>query len=98
MVDKTEKRSSVIPFELALEASANAPFIYFEKIPNFGFNHGIVNITLEALRYTAQEGNVVTDRVIVAHLRTNAQGLASLKNAIEGIQLLAQKTEPGRPN
>ena len=31
-------------------ASANAPFIYFDGVPNFGFNFGVANIPLEALR------------------------------------------------
>jgi hypothetical protein len=96
MADKPDMPTPIIP--LALEASANAPFIYFEGTSNFGCNGGVANITLEALRFTAQEGKIATDRVVVAHLRTNAEGLESLKNAIKGIELLAQKTEPGRPN
>jgi hypothetical protein len=81
-------------------ASANAPFIYFDGVPNFGFNFGVANISLEALRFTAVPGttNVVTDRVTVAHLRMSTEGLRQLKSAIEGIELLAKPTADGKKN
>ena len=48
--------------------SANAPFIYFDGGPNFGFNFGVADISLESLRFTAVPGtiNLVTDRGTVA--------------------------------
>jgi hypothetical protein len=74
-------------------ASANAPFIYFDGTPTFGFNEGIANITLEALRYVHANGKVVSDKVIVAHLRTSVSGMMPLKAAIEGVVLLTQPVE-----
>ena len=34
------------------EGSAPAPLIYFDIVPNFGFNVGVANLTLEAVRFT----------------------------------------------
>ena len=55
--------------EISALASANAPFLYFDGAPNFGLHNGIVNITLEAIRFSAVDHEIVPDRVIVAHLR-----------------------------
>jgi hypothetical protein len=74
-------------------ASANAPFIYFDGAPTFGFKEGIANITLEALRYVHANGKVISDKVIVAHLRMSLPGMLRLKSAIEGALLLAQPVE-----
>jgi hypothetical protein len=81
-------------------ASANAPFIYFDGAPNFGFNGGIANITIEAIRFNPVAGTtrVLADRVIVAHLRMGLDALRSLKGAIEGIELLAQPVPEGEKN
>jgi hypothetical protein len=74
------------------EASALAPFIYFDLVPNFGFNGGIANLTLEAVRFTMETpGKVSGGRVAVAHLRTSLEGLRQLKAAIEGIESIMQR-------
>jgi hypothetical protein len=73
--------------------SANAPFIYFDGAPTFGFNEGIGNITLEALRNIHAGGKLVSDKVIVAHLRMSLPAMLRLKSAIEGALLLAQPVE-----
>jgi hypothetical protein len=72
-------------------ASANAPFIYFDGVPNYGFNGQIGNLTLEVIRFTAVPGtpNPQVDRVSVAHLRMTLPALRSLKAAIEGIEKMA---------
>jgi hypothetical protein len=55
----------------ATETSAPTPFIYFDIVPNFGFNVGVANLTLEAVRFTMPvPGNITGERVAVAHLRT----------------------------
>ena len=73
------------------EASALAPFIYFDIVPNFGFNVGIANLTLEAVRFTMESpGKVSGGGVAVAHLRTSIEGLLQLKAAIEGIESIIQ--------
>jgi hypothetical protein len=72
------------------EASAPAPFIYFDIVPNFGFNVGVANLTLETMRFTMPvPGNITGERVAVAHLRTSVEGLRQLKAAIEGIEAMA---------
>jgi hypothetical protein len=71
-------------------ASAHAPFLYFDGAPTFGHNHGIINITLEALRYMSVANKPTRDRVIVAHLRMSIPAALSLKAAIEGALLLAR--------
>ena len=79
----------------AAEASAPAPFIYFDIVPNFGFNVGVANLTLETVRFTMPApGKVTGERVAVAHLRTSIEGLRQLKAAIEGIEAIIQ----GAPN
>jgi hypothetical protein len=72
-------------------ASAGAPFIYFDGVPNYGLNGQIANLTLEVIRFTAVSGtpNPQIDRVSVAHLRMTLPALRSLKVAIEGIEKMA---------
>ena len=70
-------------------ASANAPFIYFDGSPNFGTHDGVLNISLEAIRYTPVDGDIMTDRVVVAHLRMGMKAAQSLKLALEKVILLA---------
>jgi hypothetical protein len=92
MSDHPTEQPPVRSNRLALSesGSAHAPFLYFEDAPTFGHLNGIIRITLEATRLcTSQQGEVVQDRVVVAHLRMNMQAALSLKAAIEGVLLLA---------
>lgn len=74
------------------EASALAPFIYFDLVPNSGINNGVASLTLEAVRFMAEcPGKVSAGRVTVAHVRTSIEGLRQLKAAIEIIELSIQK-------
>lgn len=78
--------------EVSALASATAPFLYFEVARNYGFRDGVANITLEAHRHISVSDNqVLTDRVIVAHLRMSYSALQTLKAAINGIELLVAK-------
>lgn len=70
-------------------ASAHAPFLYFDIATNFGFNNGIVNVTLETVRYMSAGQKVALDRVVVAHLRMSIPAVRSLKAAVDGALLLA---------
>ena len=76
-------------------ASANTPFIYFEGAPFFGYLNGVGKIAIEATRQIAagRDGTVQFDRVLVAHLVGNLPALKTLKNAIDGVILLAERTE-----
>jgi hypothetical protein len=98
MPDEPAVSSPIPQIPLSKLGSVIAPIIYFEGAPNFGFNEGIANITLEALVYTSVNGAIITERQTIAHLRTSAQGLARLKSAIEGIELLAKPAPEGRAN
>ena len=83
----------------ASETSAPAPFIYFDLVPNFGFNVGVANLTLEVMRFTmAAVGKVDGERVAVAHLRTSIEGLRQLRAAIEGIEAIIQRPADSEKN
>ena len=83
---------------LSALASARAPFLYFDSVPNYGFNAGVANLSLEAVRFTASPTGqgVLADRVTVAHLRMSLDAVRALKVAIEGIELLAAPAPGGK--
>ena len=67
-----------------------APFLFFDSCSNFGFRDGICNMTLEAMRFTAHDNLVSTERVQVAHLRMGLRAAYALKEAIDKVLLMAQ--------
>lgn len=72
-------------------ASANAPFIYFDNAPNYGVNHGVMNITLEAARFQpGGQAGVLMDRVLVGHLRMSLPAAENLRAAITAALALVQ--------
>jgi hypothetical protein len=73
MPDEPAVSPPIPQIPLSAIGSAVAPVIYFEGAPNFGFNEGVANITLEALVYTSVNGAIITERQTVAHLRMSAQ-------------------------
>lgn len=90
--DAKPLRAATLP-PLSPLGSAMAPIVYFDAAPNFGFNNGIANITLEALIHVHDGEKVSTSRQVVLHLRANANGLASLKSAIQGIEFLVKPSD-----
>jgi hypothetical protein len=90
MDDEKSREASALP--LSLLGSANAPILYFDGAPTFGFDGAIGNITLEAVVHISTEDRIATERRVVAHLRMGVKGLASLKKAIEVIELMASPT------
>jgi hypothetical protein len=75
---------------------ATAPIIYFDMAPNFGCNHGIVNVTLSVSRCLAtDDGGVARDVVAVAHLRGSINAAMSLRKAIDDALLLGRPTGDG---
>ena len=73
-------------------ASSNAPIIFFDNSPNFGYYNGIAHITLTAMRFLpTSDAKATQDQVIVAHLRMNMMALKGLKAAIEGIEKIIEK-------
>ena len=85
MADEPAAPSPVPP--LAEISSAMAPIIFFEAAPNFGFNHGICSIALEAVTHVFTGTEVRSERRVVAHLRMSPQGLGNLKSAIVGLDV-----------
>jgi hypothetical protein len=72
---------------LAEISSAMAPIIYFESAPNFGTGGGICSIALEAMTYVSVDNAIRIERRVVAHLRMTPAGFASLRQAVNGIEL-----------
>ena len=95
-----EPQAAPAVLEVAEAASALAPFIYFEEVPTFGHMNGIIRLTLDAIRiYPGAAPNTVkTDRVLVAHLRTNLLGARMLRDALDAALLMASPTETGSRN
>jgi hypothetical protein len=79
-------------------ASAAAPFIYFDGVPNYGFRDGIATMTLEALRHSSVNGQILTDRIVVGHVRISLRALHSLKMAIQAIELMISPPPEGEKN
>ena len=78
------------PVEISAVDSAHAPFLYFDHVRVVGHNHGVIRITLEALRdLPATRNRPAWDSVIVAHLRMNVPTAQALKAAIDNALLLA---------
>ena len=80
--------------ETSARASASAPFVYFDAASTYGFSEGVGNITLEAFRNMSVGGQVVRDRVIVAHLRMSLQAAKDLRAALDGVLLMASPKKP----
>ncbi len=81
-------------------ASANAPFLYFERAPFFGHFDGIGKVTIIATRHIAKaqsSNEVYIDRVIVAHLVGSLDAMKSLRSALDSLILLAGPN-PGHPS
>ncbi len=100
MTDKTDKEPLVSKLPpIAIGASDNAPFVYFEHATNFGHVNGVIQITLDAMRYLAiSENEIRAERVTVAHLRMSIPSAQSLKAAIESAIFLANPAASGRKN
>ena len=59
--------------------SMGAPFIYTDWVGSHGHNGGVASFTLEAFRNMDVGGNLVRDRIVVAHLRMPLHTMAALK-------------------
>jgi hypothetical protein len=63
----------------------HAPFLFFDNVPAYGHANGVFNLTLSAMRaWATKDGSLVQDLVVVAYLRSNAEALISLRQAIDG--------------
>lgn len=93
MADKTPSISEVISChreDLAATAGADAPIIYCDRIGPKGCSYNVAAITLEAVRFQPVGEQVVTDRVVVGHLRMPLQAIRLLRAALDEIELLVR--------
>lgn len=75
---------------IELHGAITAPLIFFDEAPVFGVGSGIGRLTLSAIVQDEDgKGGLVTRRVVVAHLRGNAIAFAGLREAINGMELMA---------
>jgi hypothetical protein len=72
-----------------------APIVYFDGATNFGWNNGIVNVTLAANRYLPDtaSGGVVGDVIIVSHLRCTTAAAIDLRAALDKALLIGVPTD-----
>lgn len=105
MADEPQERPPVEAMpsragDISALASAQAPFIYFDMAPTFGCLDGIVNVTLEAVRHQLPNPSVgvVSDRVVVAHLRMSVPAATVLRDVLNQALLLAAPAASGQKN
>ncbi len=66
--------------------NVNAPILYFDHCSNYGSADGIASMTIEALRHTVVDGELVITRAVVAYLKCSPTGLARLREAINALE------------
>jgi hypothetical protein len=105
MVNKPDKPTPVVVEQIPSHergwsaiASAGAPVIYVDSIPTFGYYNGIAHMTLGVIRFMPGPQTVVSDSMVVGHLRMNMAALRDLKATIEKIELLAKPVPEGAKN
>jgi hypothetical protein len=85
---ETAKNSEYLQIPQAKTQSEHAPFLYIDAVSNQGYRNGVASMTLEALRHFSEGDTVMTERVVVAHLRLPLTALDSLQAAINAIRLM----------
>lgn len=85
---------------IELEGAADAPIIVFDEVPVYGIMSGMGSITLAAIVQDADgKGGVKRRHVVVAHLRGNGIAFETLRNTINGMEMLAAPAQGGdKPN
>ncbi len=94
MVDEPKP---VSPISYASDVG-RAPVIFFDAVPAFGGFNGLVALTLSAALQSPQDnGKVKVESHVVAHLRTNVEGIRALKAATDAA-LFAMEPTKGQAN
>jgi hypothetical protein len=70
-----------------------APIIFFDGAPSFGSVGGLAYISISAMLQVPSNVEVKVEHHVVAHLRTNMDGLRALRAAIDGALLAMQPVE-----
>ena len=74
----------------------HAPYAYFDYVSAHGIAQGIAEITLEARRLRcSDDGAVLVDRVMMAHLRCGLPALLQLRHAIDSVLLMNEPVSEG---
>ena len=70
---------------VSLRDTPHAPIVFYEWAPTSGFANGIINVTLGAKRIAQVRSNgaVVSEGVVVAHLRGSVQAALNLRRALD---------------
>ena len=93
-------KSATVDTGLSLQASANAPFLYFETAPSYAVAGGVAKIILEATRHIGKnsQGQILVERVMIGQLVGNLAALKHLRSAIDGALLMAEPKPNGPTN
>jgi hypothetical protein len=82
--------------QIPLENATSSPIIFLDEAPVFGMHGAVGHVALTAVIQDEDgQGGVTARRVVVAHLRGTVEAFASLRNAINGMELIL--TGPARP-
>ena len=84
--------------EMALLRAANAPVIFFEVASTHGVRNGVANITLEGGMHVLHQGKVLTEPLVVAHLRFPIAAISTLRASLDAIELLLKPAASGEKN
>lgn len=84
--------------ELAMRKAAEAPTIYFEEASTFGVRLGVGIMTLDMGQHITVDGAVISGRCTVAHLRFPVAAIASIRNALDKIELQLKPVPEGLKN
>jgi hypothetical protein len=100
----TEKRPPIaieqvpgVAGENSALASANAPVIFAESAPCYGYTMGLIAVTLEAQRHHMTHEGVLSDRVTVAHLKLTTSAAIMLRDALNSAIAIGERPK-GPPN
>lgn len=69
--------------------------LFFDGVPVYGARQGVFSLLLETLVQDV-EGEAPANHRVVGHLRTAAEGIRSLKAAIEKLEVMAATPAGGR--
>ncbi len=83
---------------VSIIGSAQAPILYFDDAPTFGYLNGVVQVTLDAMQLYPDPPGVKRELVVVAHLRMNVRAAQALRAALDGALLLSAPTESDAQN
>jgi hypothetical protein len=93
MSDKpTEKGDTADRLVVSARDLPHAPIVFFEWAPASGFANGIISATLGANCNTQvrPNGEVVSEPLVVAHLRCSVQAALNLRRAIDNALSIAE--------